>query len=132
MWYDWKLQPAVCSPDRRVSGVSQFTVAALSAMQKEIHETREEFHSASFDHQSSYENIPKSTESLDHTYVDPIPGLGYEIEQNKSGRAADNEDQGIYINMPENDDDYENSEFLEQAVEDDEPDYVNSPDQEKN
>ncbi|XP_044077611.1 uncharacterized protein LOC122887945 isoform X3 [Siniperca chuatsi] len=75
------------------------------------------------------------TESLEHTYVAPLPITVYENEQTvtDSLHALSNETPDVYANITsspikDDEDDYENSEFLGKIVEeqeDDEPDYVN-------
>ncbi|XP_036974744.1 uncharacterized protein LOC119030898 isoform X2 [Acanthopagrus latus] len=91
-------------------------------------ETRNEWNEcseAASDNQSGYGNIRDShTGSLEHTYVDPLPMSLYENDEQNKNRISDH-DPGVYANIsPDDEDDYENSEFLKQQ-EDEEPDYVN-------
>ncbi|XP_034406978.1 uncharacterized protein LOC117743248 isoform X4 [Cyclopterus lumpus] len=74
-----------------------------------------------------------TTGSLEHTYVAPLPISIYENEQRPRITDAD-QTPDVYANMhtssssKDDEDDYENSEFLDQVVQeqnDDEPDYVN-------
>nr|XP_046265960.1 LAT2 domain-containing protein isoform X7 [Scatophagus argus] len=90
---------------------------------------REDFPAAGADEQSDYGNITDAhTGCPEHTYVAPLPISLYENEEISAAAAP----AGIYANIDapsvkDDDDDYENSEFLDKAVdpEDDEPDYVN-------
>ncbi|XP_059207688.1 uncharacterized protein LOC131986646 isoform X1 [Centropristis striata] len=71
----------------------------------------------------------------EHTYVDPIAISVYENDkQTTRGLSGADETPAVYgniitsLSIKEDDDDYENSDFLEQIAqeqEDDEPDYVN-------
>nr|XP_046265961.1 LAT2 domain-containing protein isoform X8 [Scatophagus argus] len=88
---------------------------------------REDFPAAGADEQSDYGNITDAhTGCPEHTA--PLPISLYENEEISAAAAP----AGIYANIDapsvkDDDDDYENSEFLDKAVdpEDDEPDYVN-------
>ncbi|XP_034406987.1 uncharacterized protein LOC117743248 isoform X12 [Cyclopterus lumpus] len=94
----------------------------------------EDFSTAALEEQSNYENISNATTgSLEHTYVAPLPISIYENEQRPRITDAD-QTPDVYANMhtssssKDDEDDYENSEFLDQVVQeqnDDEPDYVN-------
>ncbi|XP_037322966.2 LAT2 domain-containing protein isoform X1 [Pungitius pungitius] len=87
---------------------------------------------AEMDDQSDYQNISNAqTGSVEHTYVAPLADLVYENEPD-----ATDADPGVYANIQvpsppsstNEEDDYENTEFLEQVVQeqdDYEPDYVN-------
>lgn len=91
-------------------------------------ETRNEWNESSpaaTDNQSGYGNIRDAhTGSLEHTYVDPLPMSLYENDEQNKKRISDH-DPSVYANIsPDDEDDYENSEFLKQQ-EDEEPDYVN-------
>lgn len=84
-----------------------------------------------------YQNISDAqTGSPDHTYVDPLPLSVYENEnaQTQTGASDADPNPSVYANIiqslpiKDEDDDYENSAFLDQVVQqqdDDEPDYVN-------
>ncbi|XP_040036937.2 uncharacterized protein LOC120821905 [Gasterosteus aculeatus] len=103
-------------------------------------ETREEFgdlSTAEMDDQLDYQNISNAhTGCAEHTYVAPLSEAVYENEQDTTDADAD---PGVYANVQVpspplstyEDDDYENSEFLDQVVEeqnDSDPDYVNEHD----
>ncbi|KAG7217201.1 hypothetical protein INR49_027745 [Caranx melampygus] len=82
------------------------------------------------DDQGDYENVIQPAESLEHTYVAPIPHALYENTQTETN--VTDVDPGVYANfiqslpIKDDDDDYENSDFLEQAQQEcEEPDYVN-------
>ncbi|XP_034406977.1 uncharacterized protein LOC117743248 isoform X3 [Cyclopterus lumpus] len=77
---------------------------------------------AALEEQSNYENISNATTgSLEHTYVAPLPISIYENEQRPRITDAD-QTPDVYANMhtssssKDDEDDYENSEFLDQVV----------------
>ncbi|XP_035034860.1 LAT2 domain-containing protein [Hippoglossus stenolepis] len=80
------------------------------------------------DDQSDYENIKQvftpahHTGRLEHTYVSPIPNAVYGNDADQTMDVYENFFQSLPITDDE--DDYENSEFLQQQ-EDEELDYVN-------
>ncbi|CAB1460783.1 unnamed protein product [Pleuronectes platessa] len=88
------------------------------------------------DDQSDYENIKHvvtaahHTGRLEHTYVSPIPNAVYGNDMVQKDENDADQTMGVYENffqsLPiiDDEDDYENSEFLQQQ-EDDELDYVN-------
>ncbi|XP_075958534.1 uncharacterized protein LOC142960541 [Anarhichas minor] len=113
------------------------TVTRANQITSTTAETREEFEdfsTAVMDEQSDYQNI--SNESEEHTYVAPLAISVYENEQSARITDAD-QTPGVYANIhtslssKDDEDDYENSEFLDQVVQEqkdiiaDEPDYVN-------
>ncbi|XP_034406981.1 uncharacterized protein LOC117743248 isoform X7 [Cyclopterus lumpus] len=82
----------------------------------------EDFSTAALEEQSNYENISNATTgSLEHTYVAPLPISIYENEQRPRITDAD-QTPDVYANMhtssssKDDEDDYENSEFLDQVV----------------
>ncbi|CAJ1063433.1 uncharacterized protein si:dkey-183i3.6 [Xyrichtys novacula] len=82
-------------------------------------------HEEEADEQSDYQNITEAHTgtSADHTYVAPLPIAVYE---NENG-AGVSQPQDVYVNITQerksdDEDDYENSEFLKEQ---EEPDYVN-------
>ncbi|KAK2828698.1 hypothetical protein Q5P01_019732 [Channa striata] len=100
----------------------------------------EDFSPAATDDQSDYENVTDAQTETDveHTYVDPLPAFLYANEQNQESAANAVQNPDIYVNIftslpiKDDDDDYENSDFLEHEVQgkeeqqdDDDPDYVN-------
>ncbi|XP_056267760.1 LAT2 domain-containing protein isoform X1 [Pseudoliparis swirei] len=101
-------------------------------------ETQEEFEdfstaTAALDEQPNYQNISNAeTGSVEHTYVAPLAISVYENEQCTIITDAD-QIPGVYANThtsssKEDEDDYENAEYLHQVVQeenDDEPEYVN-------
>ncbi|XP_042354688.1 LAT2 domain-containing protein [Plectropomus leopardus] len=100
----------------------------------EIQENFEDLSTAANDEQSDYQNISDAqTGGPEHTYVDPLPISVYENEKTGSRLTDAGETPGVYENIitslaiKDDDDDYENSDFLGrvQEQEDDEPDYVN-------
>ncbi|XP_044077610.1 uncharacterized protein LOC122887945 isoform X2 [Siniperca chuatsi] len=108
----------------------------ITTTTEETRQEIEDFSSAAIDEQSDYQNVTEAqTESLEHTYVAPLPITVYENEQTvtDSLHALSNETPDVYANITsspikDDEDDYENSEFLGKIVEeqeDDEPDYVN-------
>ncbi|KAM9348272.1 uncharacterized protein ABDE67_010326 [Symphorus nematophorus] len=121
------------------------TVTRTNQISSTTIETREEFHAAAAEEQSDYENITDAqTGSLEHTYVAPLPISLYANEQTEGQITEVDQDQGVYANMTsesrDDEEDYENSEFLDQVVkeqdtggsndvppcfEEEEPDYVN-------
>ncbi|XP_050934390.1 LAT2 domain-containing protein isoform X2 [Lates calcarifer] len=115
------------------------TVTRANQISSATVETEVELSPDATDDQSDYENIEKPAPqrgSLEHTYVAPLPCAVYANEETETGDlTGDLADQmpGVYENfikslpIKDDDDDYENSEFLEQVVneEEDEPDYVN-------
>ncbi|XP_076607060.1 uncharacterized protein LOC143333026 isoform X1 [Chaetodon auriga] len=109
---------------KTVTRTNQITSASV--------ETLEDFPTA--DEQSDYQNISEAqTGSPEHTYVAPLPISVYENEDMKTRRTDAFQAPDVYANIsspPVNDDedDYENSQFLDQVMkeeEEDEPDYVN-------
>ncbi|XP_040005627.1 LAT2 domain-containing protein [Xiphias gladius] len=105
-------------------------------------ETPEESSQDEPDEQADYENVQllgityiaaPPTGSPEHTYVAPLPSAVYENEMTKNTTTDADQMLGVYENfikslpIKDDEDDYENSEFLERAVQeqDDEPDYVN-------
>ncbi|XP_078121421.1 uncharacterized protein LOC144527354 [Sander vitreus] len=101
----------------------------------EIRQEFEDFSTAANNDQSDYENVSEAqTGNPEHTYVAPLAISVYENEQTKERITDADETPGVYANIitslpiNDDDDDYENSEFLDQVVqvqEEDEPDYVN-------
>ncbi|XP_026183479.1 uncharacterized protein LOC113142634 isoform X2 [Mastacembelus armatus] len=95
----------------------------------------QELPQAEIDDQSDYENISDAQVGthVEHTYVAPLPNSLY-VNEEKSLTDAD-QTPDVYANIitslpiaEDDDDDYENAQFLDEAVqeqEDDEPDYVN-------
>ncbi|XP_068187367.1 LAT2 domain-containing protein isoform X3 [Antennarius striatus] len=89
------------------------------------------------DEQADYENIKDGhMRSLEHTYVAPLPITFYENEQNEIQTGDVDQAPHIYANMlssiNDDDDDYENSQFLSTVVKEQEtyaaavdPDYEN-------
>ncbi|CAF97309.1 unnamed protein product [Tetraodon nigroviridis] len=81
--------------------------------------------------QSDYENIINARPaSADHAYVDPLPSLAYRNEERGKKISIRDQNPGVYANVTHSssqDEDYENSQFLNEAEkqEDEEPDYVN-------
>uniref|UniRef100_UPI0037E77527 linker for activation of T-cells family member 2 n=1 Tax=Semicossyphus pulcher TaxID=241346 RepID=UPI0037E77527 len=81
-----------------------------------------------------YQNVTKDSASattghVEHTYVAPLPVTVYENERRGERTTDTTLTPDVYINIElsstkDDDDDYENSEFLKEQ-EDDEPDYVN-------
>ncbi|XP_056267761.1 LAT2 domain-containing protein isoform X2 [Pseudoliparis swirei] len=104
----------------------------------QMFETQEEFEdfstaTAALDEQPNYQNISNAeTGSVEHTYVAPLAISVYENEQCTIITDAD-QIPGVYANThtsssKEDEDDYENAEYLHQVVQeenDDEPEYVN-------
>ncbi|CAK6973143.1 LAT2 domain-containing protein isoform X3 [Scomber scombrus] len=79
------------------------------------------------DDDSGYENITDAqTGNSEPAYVAPIAVSLYENDDIKNMKGADPAVYGNILDTPEEDDDYENSAFLAQQ-EDDDPDYVNGP-----
>ncbi|XP_074467864.1 uncharacterized protein LOC141753270 [Sebastes fasciatus] len=93
----------------------------------ESQEEFEEYSNAAID-DSDYQNVSQAhTGSQEHTYVAPLPITVYQ-NQNETGDQTPDVYANIDTPFNNDDDDYENAEFLEQVVqeqEDDEPDYVN-------
>ncbi|XP_068455901.1 LAT2 domain-containing protein [Clinocottus analis] len=113
------------------------TVTGANMIASTAAETRQEFEdfsTAAMDEQSDYENLSNAqTGSMEHTYVAPLPTSMYENEQSAIRTDAD-QTPDVYANVhtlssKDDEDDYENSEFLDQVVQeqkDDEADYVNA------
>ncbi|XP_071317684.1 uncharacterized protein [Trachinotus anak] len=103
------------------------TVTRANPITSATVETREDISQDSTDELADYENIsqPGQRESLEHTYVAPLPNSVYENTHTECTTDAD-QTQGVYANfiqsLPINndEDDYENI-----FQDDDEPDYVN-------
>ncbi|XP_034539456.1 uncharacterized protein si:dkey-183i3.6 [Notolabrus celidotus] len=80
------------------------------------------------DDPSDYQNIGEAhTGSAEHTYVAPLPITVYENENTKKQITDMNQALDVYVNVPsfsvnDDEDDYENSQFLQEQ---EEPDYVN-------
>ncbi|XP_071061571.1 uncharacterized protein [Pseudochaenichthys georgianus] len=97
-------------------------------------ETQEDFSTAANDEQSDYQNVSDAqTGNPEHTYVAPLPMSAYINELMTKERITD-QNPAVYANVisslpiKEDEDDYENSDFLDKIVEeeeDNEPDYVN-------
>ncbi|XP_068571707.1 LAT2 domain-containing protein [Cebidichthys violaceus] len=105
----------------------------ITSTTAETQEEFEDFSTAEMDEQSDYQNISNATTGREeHTYVAPLEISVYENEQNARTTDAD-QTPGVYANVhtslsSKDDEDYENSEFLDQVVQeekDNEPDYVN-------
>ncbi|KAM9728672.1 uncharacterized protein ACNS7B_016540 [Menidia menidia] len=111
--------------------VGSKTVTTTNQLSSATAETIQEssFTEAQTDGQSDYQNIHSISSTPEHDYVAPIAVSVY--ENGKTSTADAEEAPGIYGNVfPSmsitDDDDYENSEFLEHVIEmSEEPDYVN-------
>ncbi|XP_041864227.1 LAT2 domain-containing protein [Melanotaenia boesemani] len=128
-------EPQIYNPQIFQRGGSQFAVMRSKTVtrSKQTSSTENAEHSprAPAEEQADYQNITEFQTvdaSLEHDYVAPIPVSVYE-NQKRSISDAD-PTPGIYGNvfppMPTaDDDDYENSAYLNQIAEADEPDYEN-------
>ncbi|XP_010792869.1 uncharacterized protein isoform X3 [Notothenia coriiceps] len=109
------------------------TVTRANQITSTTVETQEDFSTAANDEQSDYQNVSDAqTGNPEHTYVAPLPISAYINELTKE-RITD-QNPAVYANVisslpiKEDEDDYENSDFLDKIVEeeeDNEPDYVN-------
>ncbi|XP_026226722.1 uncharacterized protein si:dkey-183i3.6 isoform X2 [Anabas testudineus] len=116
---------------KTVTRANQITSTAIETYE-------EDFSPAATDDQSDYENVTDGTD-VDHMYVDPLPASLYANDQNQKTITGADQNPDVYANVytsltiKDDEDDYENSEFLDQGVQesaknqedDDEPDYVN-------
>ncbi|XP_060912456.1 LAT2 domain-containing protein isoform X2 [Labrus mixtus] len=109
------------------------TVTRTNQITTPTEETRNQFEEITteeIDEQSNYGNITEAhTGSAEHTYVAPLPIIIYENERSENRITGTNLSPDVYANVPpsinDDDDDYENSEFLKGQEEEEEPDYVN-------
>ncbi|XP_034084921.1 uncharacterized protein LOC117554583 isoform X7 [Gymnodraco acuticeps] len=100
----------------------------------ETQEDFEDFSTAANDEQSDYQNVSDAqTGNPEHTYVAPLPMSAY-INELMTKEIITDQNPAVYANVisslqiKEDEDDYENSDFLDKIVEeeeDNEPDYVN-------
>ncbi|XP_038564000.1 LAT2 domain-containing protein isoform X1 [Micropterus salmoides] len=105
------------------------TVTRANQITSTSDETRDRFgETAISTSEPEYTNVHVAKGDPEHTYVSPLAVTEYINEKKDS-----DDDPGVYANVTssptkDDEDDYENSEFLDQRVEeqeDDEPDYVN-------
>ncbi|XP_034084911.1 uncharacterized protein LOC117554583 isoform X2 [Gymnodraco acuticeps] len=103
-------------------------------LKRETQEDFEDFSTAANDEQSDYQNVSDAqTGNPEHTYVAPLPMSAY-INELMTKEIITDQNPAVYANVisslqiKEDEDDYENSDFLDKIVEeeeDNEPDYVN-------
>ncbi|XP_074529124.1 uncharacterized protein LOC141792183 isoform X2 [Halichoeres trimaculatus] len=119
--------PQVYNPQTFQRGGSRFAViqsktvtrtSRITPVSVRTRDRVEEHQHDSNDDQSDYQNIGDAhTGSADHTYVAPLPITVYENDKMEKRRSDSNETPDVYVNVSpfptkDDDDDYENSEFL--------------------